>query len=77
MDFFLSEKLNQNPAEEHFDRIRSRGGGSYNPTPKQHGYINGKVIVAKSETIQVTKGNTRGRVKELSCQRKHQTLRSR
>ena len=64
VDYFLSDKLNQDPAEKHFGRIRSRGRGSYNPTPKQYGNINGKVVVAKSETIQVTKGNTRGRVKE-------------
>ena len=33
-------------------------------TLEQYGYMNRKVIVGKSETIQVTKGNTRGRVKE-------------
>ena len=64
VDYFLSDKLNQDLVEEHFSRIRSRGGGSDNSTLEQYGYINRKVIVAKSEMIQVTKGNTRSRVKE-------------
>ena len=29
--FFLSDKINQDPLEEHFGRIRMRGGGSQNP----------------------------------------------
>ena len=64
VDHFLSDKPNQDPVEEHFGRIRSRGGGNDTPTLEQYGYMNQKVIVAKSEMIQVTKGNTRGRVKE-------------
>ena len=64
VDYFLSDKLNQDPVEEHFGQIRSRGRGSGNPTLEQYGYMNRKVTVVKSEMIQVTKGNTRGRVKE-------------
>ena len=57
-DFFLSNKLNQDPVEEHFGRIRGAGGASDNPTLEQYCYRNRKIIVAKSELIQVTKGNT-------------------
>ena len=49
VDFFLSDKLNQDPIEEHFGRIRSAGGASDNPTFEQYGYRNRKFIVAKSE----------------------------
>ena len=58
VEYFFSEKLNQEPVEENFRRIRSRDGGSDIPTLEQYGYMNQKVIVA------VTKGNTIGRVKE-------------
>lgn len=64
VEFFFFEKLNQEPVEENFSRIRSRDGGSDNPTLEQYGYMNQKVIVAKSEMNQVTKGNTRDRIKE-------------
>ena len=64
VDFFLSDKLNQDPIEENFGRIQGAGGASDNPTLEQYGYRNRKIIVAKSELIQVTKGNTRGRVRE-------------
>ena len=64
VDYFLSDKPNQDPVEEHFGRIRNRGGGNDNPTLKQYGFMNRKVIVAKSEMIQATKGNNRGCVKE-------------
>ena len=64
VDYFLSDKPNQDPAEEHFGRIHSRGGGNDNPTLKQYGFMNRKVIVAKSEMIQATEGNNRGCVKE-------------
>ena len=51
MDFFLSDKLNQDPIEEHFGRIRGAGGGSDNSTLEQYGYRNKKIMAAKSELI--------------------------
>ena len=51
VDFFLSDKLNQDPIEEHFGRIRGAGGASDNPTLEQYGYRNKKIIAAKSELI--------------------------
>ena len=64
VDFFLSDKFNHDPIEEHFHRIQVACGASDNPTLEQYGHRNRKIIVAKSELIQVTKGNTRGRVRE-------------
>ena len=64
VDFFLSDKLNQDPIEEHFGRIQGASGASDNPILEQYGYRNRKIIVTKSELIQVTKGNTIGRVRE-------------
>ena len=64
VDFFLSDKLNQDPIEEHFGRIWGAGGASDNPTLEQYVFTNRKIIVAKSDLIQVIKGNTRGRVRE-------------
>ena len=64
VDYFLSDKLKQEPVGEQFGRIRSRGGESDNPTLEEYGCVNWKVIVAKSEMIQVTRGNARGRVRE-------------
>jgi len=63
-DYFLSDKLNQDPIEEHFGRIRMRGGALDNPTLEEYGYMNHKCIVAKAEMIQVMRGNTRGRIRE-------------
>ena len=57
VDYFLSDKPNKDPLEEHFGWIRI-------PTLEQYGYMNREVIVAKSEMIQVTKGYTRWHVEE-------------
>ena len=51
VDFFLSDKLNHDPIEEHFGRIRGAGGASDNPTLEQYGYRKKKIIAAKSELI--------------------------
>ena len=64
MDFVLSDKLNQDPIEERFGRIRGSGRASDKPTLEQYGYRNRKTIFAKSELIQVTKSNTRDRVRQ-------------
>jgi len=62
--YFLSDKINQDPVEEHFGRMRMRGGSNENPTLEEFGYRNRKAIVAKAEMLTVMRGNTRGRVKE-------------
>ena len=59
--FFLSDKVNQDPIEEHFGRIRMRGVGLENPTQDMFGLMNRKIIVIKSDLLQVTRRNTRGR----------------
>ena len=42
VDFFLSDKLYQDPIEEHFGRIWGAGGASDNPTLEQYRYRNKK-----------------------------------
>ena len=64
VDFFLPDKLNQDPIEEHFGRIQGASGASDNLILEQYGYRNRKIIVTKSKLIHVTKDNTRGRVRE-------------
>ena len=51
VDFFLSDKFNHDPIEEHFDRIQGACGASDNRTLEQYGHRNRKIIVAKSELI--------------------------
>ena len=51
VDFFLSDKLNQDPIEEHFGCIRGAGESSDNPNLEQYGYRNRKIIVKKSGLI--------------------------
>ena len=62
--FFLSDKINQDPLEEHFGHIRMRGGGSENPTQEIFGLMNRKIVVIKSDLLQVFRGNTRGRMRD-------------
>ncbi|XP_047144721.2 uncharacterized protein LOC124818209 [Hydra vulgaris] len=62
--YFLSDKLNQDSVEEHFGRIRSRGGANENPTAYEYGLLNRKVIVVKSDLLKVIRGNTRGCIRE-------------
>ena len=64
VDIFLSDKLNQDPLEEHFGMVRSGGGASENPTQERFGQMNRKIVLVKSDMIQVTRGNTRERVRE-------------
>ena len=64
VDIFLPDKLNQDPLEEHFGMVRSGGGASDNPTQERFGQMNRKIVLVKSDMIQVTRGNTRGRVRE-------------
>ena len=45
--FFLSDKINQDPLEEHFGHIRMCGGGSENPTQEMFGLMNRKIMVIK------------------------------
>ena len=62
--FFLSDKSNQDPLEEHFGHIRMRGGRSENPTQEMFGLMNGKIVAIKSDLLQVFCGNTRGRMRD-------------
>ena len=44
--------------------VRSGGGASDNPTQEWFGQMNRKIVLVKSDMIQVTRSNTRGRVRE-------------
>ena len=44
--------------------VRSGGGASDNPTQERFGQMNRKIVLVKSDMIQVTRGNTRERVLE-------------
>ena len=58
----LSEKFNQYSLEEHFGRHRARGVG--NPNAEAYMRNEKKMILAKSEMLNVFKGNTRGKILE-------------
>ena len=57
--YVLSDKFNQDPPEEHFEKQRARGGGIKKLFLKQYIYNERKIIVSKPDMI--IKGNTRGR----------------
>ena len=61
VNYFLSDKLNQDPIEEHFGRHRGAIGGSDNPTLEQYSNTERKLQVAKDDMIRVLHGNTRGK----------------
>ena len=62
--YFLSDKLNQDPLEEHFGRQRGAIGGSDNPTFEQYALTERKLQVAKDDLIRVLHGNTRARCRK-------------
>ena len=59
--FFLSEKLTQDPLEEHFAKQRLRGGCNENPALVQLGSQELVLNVISSGLIKEIRGNTRGR----------------
>ena len=61
VDIFLSDKLNQDPLEGHFEMVSSGSGVSENPTQEKFGQLNRKIVPVKSDMIQVSRSNTRGR----------------
>ena len=60
--YLLSEKFNQDTLEEHF--CQDRAGGVENPNVAAYMYNEKKIILAKSEMLNVVRGNTRGKIKE-------------
>ena len=58
--YFLSDKINQDPCEEHFGHIRMGGGSNQNPDALQYGYRSRKALVGKAETVKIM-GNTKGK----------------
>ena len=64
VEIFRSDSLNQDPLEEHFGMVGSGGVASDKPTQQRFGQMNRKIVLVKTELIKVTRGNTRGRVRE-------------
>lgn len=63
VQYFLSDRLNQDPVEEHFGKQRSHGGGNTHPSALEYGH-NERKIVSKSDMIRMMHGNTRGRIRD-------------
>ena len=59
MEYVLTERFFQDPAEEYFGRQRQLGRRSDNPDIRQFGYNNNAVRIQQSISCQ--SGNTRGR----------------
>ena len=61
VEYFLSDKLNQDPVEEHF--AKHRASGVENPMLEKYMMTERKLIVAKSKMVVAINGNFRGRTK--------------
>ena len=55
--YLLSEKFSQDPLEEHFGRHHARSVENPNVEPCMHNEK--KIILAKSEMLNIVRGNTR------------------
>ena len=62
VDFLLSEKLSQDPLEEHFAKQRKKGGCNENPTVEQFAQQEVLLNVMNSDLVASLRGNTRGRI---------------
>ena len=60
VDFFLSEKLSQDPLEEYFSKQRARLGAHENPCYEEFGRNFLALDVASSSLVKSCRGNTRG-----------------
>ena len=57
----LGDKFDQDPLEEQFGRQRMEGGRIDNPTIKNYGHNQRKIVLAKSEMLTAMQGNIRKR----------------
>ena len=64
VDYVLSDKMNQDPLEEHFGKQKACGGSNENPRLKEYTDNERKLLVAKFKMIRVMRGNARGRHEE-------------
>ena len=60
-EYFLTEKLNQDPLEQWFGKQRMKGGPNDNPNVMEFGYNALKIAVAGSSLVQDVRGNVRKR----------------
>ena len=63
--YFLSEKLSQDPVEEYFSKQRSKRGPDENPTVEMFNRNALGLNIARDDLIRVMNGNTRGRDREI------------
>ena len=59
VEYFLSDKLNQDPLEEWFSTVRGAGGSNNNPSAQDLGNTHLNLLVAGSNAVASTKGNCR------------------
>ena len=57
--YFLSEKLNQDPLEEHFSKHRAAGGHNDNPDVSEFGFNELALLQANDNIRPSTTGNCR------------------
>ena len=62
--YILGDKFKKDPLKEHFGRQHMKGGRINNPTVKNYGHNERKIILAKSEMLTVMQGNTRKRYRD-------------
>ncbi|XP_006814529.2 uncharacterized protein LOC102801316 [Saccoglossus kowalevskii] len=58
VQYFLSEKLCQDPLEAHFSNHRHRGGANNDPNVQAFGYQENAIRLQKSHHLQCVTGNT-------------------
>lgn len=64
--YLLSDKLNQDPLEEWFSLARGAGGANNNPSAKELGHSHLKLLVAGSNAVASTKGNSRRHKRKIN-----------
>ena len=74
VDYVLSDKMNQDPLEEHFGKQKACGSSNENPGLKEYTDNEKKLLVAKFEMVRVMRGNARGRHEEQTIDINHNRL---
>ena len=66
VEYVCSDKLNQDVLEEWFSLARGAGGSNKNPTAKELGDIHLNLLVAGSNAVASTRGNSRNQKREIN-----------
>ena len=73
VQFFLTERLSQDPLESYFGEQRSRGHRNTNPNVQQFS-INANILRVSSGLSRKVRGNVRGWERELATSRSSSSL---